>query len=89
MQDVRDVIALLEPRAPRLVQRLPHRQRLAAVPSLDSFVTSRRVRLVGQRAGWKRRTFFVRDWSHTRFVAEFGLFKLLGTIRYPGGTHAT
>jgi len=56
---------------------------------LDRFLTSRLVRLVGQRAGWKRRPFFTKDWPHNRFVDEFGLFQLRGTIRYPGGAHAT
>ena len=26
---------------------------------------------------------------YRRFVEDFGLYKLLGTIRYPGGAHAT
>jgi RNA-directed DNA polymerase len=33
------------------------------------------------------RSFNPREWSHRRLVEEHGLYPLLGTIRYPGGTH--
>jgi len=57
--------------------------------TVDRFVTSRLTRLIGQREGWKHRPFYAKDWPHTRFVNDFDLYKLLGTIRYPGSTHAT
>jgi RNA-directed DNA polymerase len=58
---------------------------------IDRYVTERLVRLIASRRGrnWKRRPFHLREWSHTRFVEDFGLYKLLGTIRYPGAAHAT
>jgi RNA-directed DNA polymerase len=55
---------------------------------VDRYVTQRLTRLVGSRRGWQHRPFHVSEWSHTRFVEDFGLYKLLGTIRYPGGAHA-
>ena len=57
--------------------------------SLDSFVASRLVRLIGQREGLEKRPFYRPDWPRLRFVHDFGLHRLLGTIRYPGGVHAT
>ena len=55
---------------------------------IDCYVTQRLTRLVASWRGWKRRPFRAREWPHTRFVEDFGLYKLLGTIRYPGGAHA-
>ena len=57
--------------------------------ALDRFVTACLVRLIGQREGWSRRPFHHRSWPHRRLVHDFGLHRLLGTIRYPGGAHAT
>lgn len=60
---------------------------------IDQYVTERLTRLL---ASWYRRLcrkdrprpFHLRDWPHARFVKEYGLHKLLGTIRYPGGVNA-
>jgi len=89
MKDVRDVIAVLNPvlRGWGAYFRTGNASR--QFNSLDSFVTSRLVRLIGQREGLSRRPFFLPEWPHTRLVNDFNLYKLLGTIRYPGGTHAT
>lgn len=58
---------------------------------IDRYVRQRLVRLLANRGGQrKNKSFGLRsDWPHQRFVDEHGLYKLLGTIRYPGGTHAT
>jgi len=58
---------------------------------IDRYVTERLVRLLASRRhrNWKRRPFHLREWPHPRFVEEHGLYKLLGTIRYPGAAHAT
>ena len=50
-------------------------------------------RYIPTRGGQRRslpggKPFRYVDWPHTRFVAEHGLYKLLGTIRYPDRTHA-
>jgi RNA-directed DNA polymerase len=31
---------------------------------------------------------WIEKWTHDRVVADFGLYELLGTIRYPGASHA-
>lgn len=89
MKDIRDVITALNPVLRGWCNYFRTGNASRHFNSLDRFVGSRLVRLIGQRAGWRRRPFYHRDWPHTRFVHDFGLFKLLGTIRYPGGTHAT
>lgn len=60
---------------------------------IDSYVRKRLIRLLAQRGGQRPnkpggKPFNPRDWPHSRFVTEHGLFKLLGTIRYPGRTTA-
>jgi hypothetical protein len=89
MRDVREVIAILNPvvrgwggyfRSGNASRQFQH---------IDRYIATRLVRLLGQREGWKRRPFYAKDWPHKRFVNDFGLHQLLGTIRYPGSTHAT
>lgn len=89
MKDIRDVIAVLNPVLRGWGAYFRTGNASKQFGSLDRFVTSRLVRLIAQREGLKRRPFFLRDWPHTRFVNDFTLYKLLGTIRYPGGAHAT
>jgi group II intron reverse transcriptase/maturase len=58
---------------------------------IDRYVTSRLVRLITNRNRRRRdrsRPFRLRDWPITRFVEDFGLHRLLGTIRYPGAQAA-
>lgn len=55
---------------------------------IDRFVHRRLVRLLAKRGGSRPAPFNPKEWPHSRFVAEFGLHKLLGTIRYPGGANA-
>jgi group II intron reverse transcriptase/maturase len=63
--------------------------------SIDRYVAERlrallrRRRCHQGRGRHRRRGFWHADWPHTRFVQEHGLHKLLGTIRYPGASHAT
>jgi RNA-directed DNA polymerase len=63
--------------------------------SIDRYVAERlrallrRRRCHQGRGRNRRRGFWHADWPHTRFVREHGLHKLLGTIRYPGASHAT
>ena len=58
---------------------------------VDSYVHQRLVRLLMRRGGQRRwrpgGPFDPREWPHRRLVHEHGLYQLLGTIRYPGGTH--
>ena len=88
MRDICDVIAVLNPVLRGWGGYFRTGNASKQFNSLDSFVTSRLVRLIAQREGLKRRPFHRRDWPHARFVNDFTLYKLLGTIRYPGGVHA-
>jgi RNA-directed DNA polymerase len=56
---------------------------------VDRYVNERLVRLLRHVRGWRRRPFSLRDWTPARFTADFGLYQLLGTIRYPGLAHAS
>jgi len=55
---------------------------------VDRYVTERLVRLVDRGHRARQRAFGNRMWPAARFVKEFGLHQLVGTIRYPGGAHA-
>ena len=57
--------------------------------AIDRYVSERLVRLLAAKRGWKRRPFRVKKWPHAYFVEHHGLYKLLGTIRYPGDVHAS
>ena len=58
---------------------------------VDSYVHQRLLRLLMRRGGQRRwrpgGPFNPRAWPHRRLVQEHSLYQLLGTIRYPGGTH--
>jgi RNA-directed DNA polymerase len=56
---------------------------------VDRYVNQRLVRLLPRVRGWRRRPFEMRDWAPARFAAEFGLHRLIGTIRYPGFVNAS
>jgi group II intron reverse transcriptase/maturase len=89
MKDIRDVIAVVNPVLRGWGNYFRTGNASRHFNSIDAYVGSRLTRLLGQRAGWQRRPFHCRAWPHRRFVDDFGLHQLLGTIRYPGGTHAT
>jgi group II intron reverse transcriptase/maturase len=57
--------------------------------AVDRYVRDRLHILQDRRGGDRRQPVRRKDWPHRRFVAELGLYQLLGTIRYPGGVHAT
>ncbi len=56
--------------------------------TIDRYVRRRLWRLMARRGGRTRHPNLVREWPPERFVKELGLYRLLGTIRYPGGAHA-
>jgi group II intron reverse transcriptase/maturase len=56
---------------------------------VDRYVNQRLVRLLPSVRDWRRRPFEMRSWAPARFVAEFGLYRLVGTIRYPGFSNAS
>jgi RNA-directed DNA polymerase len=56
---------------------------------VDRYVNERLVRLLRHVRSWRRRPFSLHEWSPARFAADFGLYRLVGTIRYPGQVNAT
>jgi RNA-directed DNA polymerase len=61
--------------------------------AIDVYVRERLLALMARKGGQRRwrpngKPFRASDWPTTRFVTDHGLHRLLGTIRYPGGTHA-
>lgn len=89
MKDIREVIAVLNPVLRGWCNYFRTGNASAKFQSLDRFVERRLLRLLARRGGQRRKRWNPREWSHNRLVEDFGLFKLLGTIRYPGGVHAT
>jgi group II intron reverse transcriptase/maturase len=89
MRDLREVIAVLNPLLRGWGNYFRTGNASLKFNQLDRYVRRRLVRLLAIRGGKRRKGFRARDWPHTRLVDELGLHKLLGTIRYPGGAHAT
>ena len=89
MRDIREVIAVLNPILRGWGNYFRTGNASRHFQAVDRYVTQRLTRLIGAQRGWRRRPFHTKQWPHTRFVEDFGLHKLLGTIRYPGGVHAT
>jgi RNA-directed DNA polymerase len=59
---------------------------------VDRYVETRVARLMGKirrKRGQKKVPFHAKEWSHSHLVEAYGLHKLLGTISYPGGVHAS
>lgn len=51
---------------------------------IDSYVADRLQRLLARRGGQRPGRFHPREWRHDRFVRDFGLHQLQGSVRYPG-----
>lgn len=89
MKDIREVIRDLNPVLRGWGNYFRTGNASLKFQQIDSCVWRRLIRLLSSR----RRTCkwdagLARAWPHASFVTEFGLYKLLGTIRYPGGAHA-
>jgi len=95
MKDIRDVIQVLNPVLRGWGNYFRTGNASAKFNQLDSYVRERLLRLLRLRGSQRKkklpcsRRFRYTDWPHERLVADHGLYKLLGTIRYPGGSHAT
>lgn len=89
LRDVREVIALLNPVLRGWSGYFRTGNASRQFHDIDEYVTQRLTRLIGAKRGWSHRPFHHPDWTHRRFVHDFGLYKLLGTIRFPGGANAT
>jgi RNA-directed DNA polymerase len=94
MKDIREVIRMINPVLRGWGGYFRTGNASDKFNQLDRYVRGRLIRLLQKRGGQRRwkpggRPFRLAAWPHGRFVAEHGLYQLLGTIRYPGGAHAT
>jgi group II intron reverse transcriptase/maturase len=94
MEDVREVIDELNPILRGWCNYFRSGNASRHFNSIDRYVTRCIVRLLRRRRchqgrGRNQRPICWRkEWTHARLVTDFGLFQLLGTIRYPGTSHA-
>jgi group II intron reverse transcriptase/maturase len=94
MRDIREVIEELNPILRGWGNYFRTGNASRHFHDIDRYVTDRLHRLLRRRRCHqgrrrkKRPILWHRDWPHERFVRDFGLHKLLGTIRYPGASHA-
>jgi len=93
MKDIRDVIRVLNPVLRGWGGYFRTGNASDKFNEVDSYVRRRLLRLLARRGSQRRwrpggRPFRWSAWPHRRFVNDHGLYQLLGTIRYPGGTHA-
>ena len=89
MKDIRQVVDVLNPVLRGWGNYFRTGNASWKFQQVDLYVNQRLVRLLRHVRGWRRRPFAQRDWSPARFAAEFGLHRLVGTIRYPGLVNAT
>jgi len=93
LKDIRQVIRVLNPVLRGWGGYFRTGNASARFNAIDRYVHRRLLRLLMRKGGQRRwrpggRPLRRQDWPHRRFVAEHGLYQLLGTIRYPGGSHA-
>jgi group II intron reverse transcriptase/maturase len=89
MKDIRDVIKVLNPVLRGWGNYFRTGNASWKFQQVDRYVNQRLVRLLRHAQGWRRRPFSLRDWSPAHFAQEFGLHRLVGTIRYPGLVNAS
>jgi RNA-directed DNA polymerase len=89
LQDIRQVIDLLNPVLRGWGNYFRTGNASWKFQEVDRYVTERLVRLLRHVRSWRRRPFSLREWTPARFAAELGLYRLVGTIRYPGQVNAT
>ena len=93
MRDIREVIRDLNPVLRGWGNYFRTGNASDKFQQVDRYVC-RRLRRLMQRRGGQRRDkagcgYTERNWPPSRFADEHGLHRLLGTIRHPGGAHAT
>jgi group II intron reverse transcriptase/maturase len=89
MRDIREVIEVLNPVLRGWGNYFRTGNASLKFQQVDRYVNQRLVRLLRHVRGWRRRPFSLRDWTPARFVSEFKLHRLVGTIRYPGLANAS
>jgi group II intron reverse transcriptase/maturase len=87
MKDIREVIRELNPVLRGWGNYFRTGNASLKFQQIDRYVRTRLLRLLERRGGQRRKGFRWSDWPHDRFVKDHGLYRLLGTIRYPGGVH--
>lgn len=80
MKDIREVIRVLNPVLRGWGNYFRTGNASKQFVTLDGFVRPRLQR---------RPSFNPLEWPHARYVADHGLYQLLGTIRHPGAANAT
>lgn len=93
MKDIRDVISELNPVLRGWGGYFRTGNASGKFNLIDRYVRDRLLRLMERRGGqrsWQpeQRRFRKTEWPHTRLVNDHGLYKLSGTIRYPGVAYA-
>jgi group II intron reverse transcriptase/maturase len=93
MKDIREVIGAINPVLRGWGGYFRTGNASGKFNQIDRYVHHRLLRLMIRRGGQRRwkpggYPFNPKEWPHGRFVQEHGLYKLLGTICYPGGAHA-
>ncbi len=89
MRDIRQVVEVLNPVLRGWGNYFRTGNASCKFQQVDRYVNQRLVRLLRHVRDWRRRPFAQHEWSPARFAAEFGLHRLVGTIRYPGLVNAT
>lgn len=89
MKDVREVIRDLNPALRGWGNYFRTGNASGKFQQIDRYVRDRLIRLLAKRGGDRKKPFNPDDWPLTRFVNEHGLYRLIGTIRYPGLANAT
>jgi group II intron reverse transcriptase/maturase len=88
MKDIREVIRDLNPVLRGWGNYFRTGNASLKFQHIDRYVNQRLVRLMYRGRRDRQRPFLNREWSPARFVNEFGLHRLVGTIRYPGAANA-
>jgi group II intron reverse transcriptase/maturase len=88
MKDVREVVQDLNPVLRGWGNYFRTGNASIKFQQVDWYVSSRLARLMYRGRRDQHRPFHGRQWTPARLHAEFGLHRLVGTIRYPGSVHA-
>ena len=86
--DVREVIRALNPVLRGWGNYFRTGNASGKFQQIDAYVWRRLLRLLLRRGGQRAPRLDLRKWTHDCLVNEHGLYRLLGTIRYPKGANA-
>jgi group II intron reverse transcriptase/maturase len=89
LKDIRQVVDVLNPRLRGWGNYFRTGNASLKFQQVDRYVNQRLVRLLPHVRARHRRSFEQRGWCPARFARDFGLHRLVGTIRYPGYVHAS